>query len=421
MTAATATDPVRTRRQRGPRLTIRARLTLTYAVMITSIGAVMLGIVYIFMRYIPTYQISALAPLDNAATEPVPTVTPTGIRTDSYTATASTLQIRSEADVLNTLLAVSIVVLVVLAAAGAVIGWIVAGRVLRPLQAINAAAQLAGTGTFDHRVGSTGPHDEVRELSDTFDEMLGKLDRAFQANRRFAANASHELRTPLAATQTVLEVALSDPALDLRALREAAERVYETNRRNIEAVDSLLSLAEIGSGAVRPEPTDLAVIVREGLDDAAASAGARRLEVRRELGAAPLLGDPALLHRAVANLLTNAVVHNRDGGSIGIATSLAPDGSVEVRVENTGPELDPALVGSLVEPFVRGSGRVQSPSAPRGHGLGLAIVQGVAEAHGGTLELIARAGGGLLATLRLPSAPAVEEVSGRRASLPAAV
>lgn len=407
---------------RRPRLTIRARLTLTYAALVASIGAVMLGIVYIFMRYIPTYQIGAMATVEAGSAlqaTALPTAGPTaGPTTDSYSVPASTLEIRTEADVLNTLLVVSAVVLVVLAAAGAVVGWIVAGRVLRPLQAINAAAQLAGTGSFDHRIGFTGPHDEVRELSDTFDDMLAKLDRAFQANRRFAANASHELRTPLAATQTVLEVALSDPELELSALRAAAERVYATNRRNIEAVDSLLSLAEVGSGSVRPEAADLADLTRDALDDADGVAAARGLRVRRALHPAPLRCDITLVQRAVGNLVVNAMLHNDDGGEVEVATSHAPDGTVELRIENSGPVLGAGLVDALTEPFVRGAGRVQSPSAPRGHGLGLAIVQSVATAHGGELLLAARPAGGLVVTLRLPPAP-VAVVSDPRASVPA--
>ncbi|MFK3669069.1 ATP-binding protein [Leifsonia aquatica] len=403
-----------------PRMTIRARLTLTYAVMITSIGAVMLGIVYVFMRYIPTYQITAMGAAQANSLTQAPSSSDSSYPSDTVTVAPSSISIKSEADVLNTLLIVSLVVLVVLAAAGAVIGWVVAGRVLRPLQAINAAAQLAGTGSFDHRVGSTGPHDEVRELSDTFDDMLGKLDRAFQANRRFAANASHELRTPLAATQTVLEVALSDPELDPHALRAAAERVYETNRRNIESVDALLSLAEIGAGTVRPVPADLADVARDALDEVDGIAASRGLRVRRELRPTPLVGDVALVQRAVANLVANAVLHNRDGGTIVVSTSSARDGAAELRIENSGPELSPALVDSLTEPFVRGAGRVQSPNTPRGHGLGLAIVRSVAEAHGGEIVLSPRRGGGLIATLRFPAtAPTTPALSARRASVPA--
>ncbi|MFJ3394881.1 HAMP domain-containing sensor histidine kinase [Leifsonia aquatica] len=415
----TSTGPA-VRALRRPRMTIRARLTLTYAVMITSIGAVMLGIVYVFMRYIPTYQITAMGAAQADSLTQAPSSSDSSYPSDTVTVAPSSISIKSEADVLNTLLIVSLVVLVVLAAAGAVIGWVVAGRVLRPLQAINAAAQLAGTGSFDHRVGSTGPHDEVRELSDTFDDMLGKLDRAFQANRRFAANASHELRTPLAATQTVLEVALSDPELDPHALRAAAERVYETNRRNIESVDALLSLAEIGAGTVRPVPADLADVARDALDEVDGIAASRGLRVRRELRPTPLVGDVALVQRAVANLVANAVLHNRDGGTIVVSTSSARDGAAELRIENSGPELSPALVDSLTEPFVRGAGRVQSPNTPRGHGLGLAIVRSVAEAHGGEIVLSPRRGGGLIATLRFPAtAPTTPALSARRASVPA--
>jgi two-component system sensor histidine kinase VanS len=387
-----------------PKMTIRARLTLTYAVMITTIGAVMLAIVYVFMRYIPTYQILG-APASRASSDQAPIPDPTA-SPDGVAKAVTTLAIRSEADVLNTLLVISIVVLVVLAAAGAVAGWIVAGRVLRPLQAINKAAQLAGTGSFDHRVGFTGPHDEVRELSDTFDDMLAKLDRSFQANHRFAANASHELRTPLATTQTMLEVALSDPAADVESLRLTAERVQETNRRNIEAVDSLLSLAEIGSGALHPVPGDLAEIVREALVEVADEAAERGIEIQDDLGPAPLTCDASLVRRAASNLLFNAVRHSDAGGWVEVVTTIDPDGTRALTITNSGEQLDPALVPALTEPFVRGAGRISSPSTRRGHGLGLTIVQSVADAHKGALDLEAREGGGLSVTLTLPAGSA---------------
>jgi two-component system sensor histidine kinase VanS len=380
-----------------PRMTIRARLTITYALMITTIGAVMLGIVYVFMRYIPSYQI--LAGPTSSSTSPIPTPT----AGQGFAKAATTIAIRSEADVLNTLLIISVIVLVVLAAAGAIVGWIVAGRVLRPLRAINAAAQLAGSGSFDHRVGFTGPHDEVRELSDTFDEMLGKLDRSFQANRRFAANASHELRTPLATTQTVLEVALSDPTMDLSALRVTAERVYETNRRNIEAIDSLLSLAEIGSGTLRPAAGDLRQIVRETLVDVADEASALGIEIEEDLQPAPAVFDTSLIRRAVSNLLLNAIRHNDVGGTVVVSTRADTDGGVVLTVTNSGAPIDPAQLSSLTEPFVRGSGRVASQSTNAGHGLGLTIVQSAVDSHHGRLYLAARQDGGLYVKVSLPA------------------
>ncbi|WP_317452927.1 HAMP domain-containing sensor histidine kinase [Streptomyces sp. CBMA29] len=398
-----------------PRMTMRARLTLTYATLLTATGALMLGTVYVFMRYVPTYAILP-SKLEDGTSLPGVKATPSPVSpTSRDTDTASALHLSSASDILNTLLIVSAVVLVVLAVIGAVIGWVVAGRVLRPLAAINSAAKLAATGALDHRIGMRGPGDEVHDLADTFDDMLEKLDSSFQAHRRFAANASHELRTPLAANQTMLEVALADREPDPEAgypeLRKVAERVYRTNRRNIETVDSLLTLAEIGARGVRRDNLDLARIAADALRDLHDELDASG--VRAELGLRPAaaVGDPVLLHRAVANLLQNAVRHNAAGGSLQVRTGPAPDGGAEVRVANTGPVVPEGTVASLTEPFVRGTGRT---GGQRHHGLGLAIVAAVAEVHDAALDIAANPGGGLTVTFALPARDVVRRDVVRR-------
>ena len=378
-------------------MTIRARLTLTYATLLTASGAVMLGTIYVFMRYVPTYAIlpadtleasyPSSPPLNAAPATPLPT----GV--DSTAA----LELTSASDILNTLLIISILALVVLAVIGAVLGWVIAGRVLRPLTEINSAAKLAATGALDHRIGMRGPGDEVHDLADTFDDMLEKLDGAFQSHRRFAANASHELRTPLATNQTMLEVALADPDLDTESLRRVAERVYQTNRRNIETVDSLLTLAEIGARGTRNEKIDLARIAADVLQDLREEIASSGVRVETDLEPAEALGDPVLLHRAVANLVQNALRHNIEDGTLRLTTGHRSSGA-QVQVANTGPVVTTSTVASLTEPFVRGTGRT---GGHRHHGLGLAIVASVAEVHSAGLAIVANPQGGLTVTFTL--------------------
>jgi len=382
-----------------PRMTIRARLTLTYVTLLTVAGAIMLALVYVFMRFVPTYAISSVT--TNGTTTgmlPSPSTTPHGNLTAQLAKPTSgffSIRLSNETDILNTLLLVSIAVLVILAIAGAVIGWIVAGRILRPLKAINHAAQIAATGSLDHRVGLTGPHDEVRDLSDTFDDMLTQLDRSFQASQRFAANASHELRTPLATTQTMLDVALTDPELDLEELRSVAHRIYETNRRNMQTVDALLDLSEIGRGTPRREPIELDQITAAAIKDMAAETDRRGIVVSAELEPASSVGDPILIRQAVRNVVHNAMIHNIDGGHVLVRTEHSVNG-IQLVVVNSGPVVSEDVIDSLTEPFVRAAGRI---GGPRGHGLGLAITASVVAAEHGRLDIQTNDAGGLRVTL----------------------
>jgi two-component system, OmpR family, sensor histidine kinase VanS len=404
-----------------PGMTIRARLTLTYVLLLTGAGAIMLALVYFFMRFVPTYAISSTSTLSVTGTgtgasapTPAPTADPHSTTSQLARPTSGLLSFKltSENDILNTLLLVSIAVLIVLALSGAIIGWIVAGRVLRPLKVINRAAQLAATGSLDHRVGLSGPRDEVRDLSDTFDDMLSQLDRSFQASQRFAANASHELRTPIATTQTMLEVALSDPELDLTALREVAERVYDTNRRNMQTVEALLQLAEIGHGSATREVVELDRIVADAVKAVSEDTGQQGVTVDAELAPVSTLGDPVLVRQAVTNLVRNAAVHNVDGGTVHVTTRQAAGGA-ELVVVNTGPVVPEHIIESLTEPFVRAAGRIATAGTSSGNGLGLAIATSVAEAEHGTLDLQQNDGGGLRVTLWLPGILERESVAQR--------
>lgn len=385
------------------RITFRTRLTLAFTGLVALAGVVIVVFVTVFMRFVPTYLQPGtvdFTAVETATSRVVPAPSPAASGIDSM-AQSTGLTLRSPTDILNTSFVVSIVVLVILIGAGALIAWLLAGRMLRPLQAVNAAAQRAGRGSLDHRIGLTGPRDEVRDLADTFDDMLGRLDRSFSASQRFAANASHELQTPLATTQTMLEVALADPDASADELRTIAERVLETNRRSVETVTALLELAELEEHAIDAHPTDLVALARSALRDEATAIASRDLQVHDDLPAAALVdGESVLLRQAASNLIRNAVRHNVDGGSVRL-TARARATETALVVENTGPTLDASAVASLAEPFVRAAGRIARGD---GHGLGLAIVDSVMRAHGGELRLRARDGGGLIAELVFPRA-----------------
>jgi signal transduction histidine kinase len=279
-----------------------------------------------------------------------------------------------------------------LLAAGA--GWIVAGRVLRPVHRITAAARNASEDHLAARVALTGPRDELRELADTFDAMLERLQTAFEDQRRFIANAGHELRTPLTVMRTAVDVVLAKPeptraeligmGCDVRAAVDHAQALIE----------ALLTLARSDRGQFAREPVDLATVAEDAID--AAAPGAARLHT--SLAPAPTTGDPILLERLAANLVDNAVRYNVPGGGVWVNTATV-DGRVQLIVDNTGPVVAPAAVGKLFEPFRR----LRDRTGDGGFGLGLAIVASIAVAHGGDAVALARPGGGLSVTVSLPT------------------
>ncbi|MEV6925660.1 HAMP domain-containing sensor histidine kinase [Dactylosporangium sp. NPDC051485] len=386
------------------RFTLRARLAVTYAALLTATGALMLGVVYAFMRYVPDYSLTPAAsvgPLNDLPTAAPGASPPASATPTNLNSVFPLPEVNNASDVFTLLLTVSIGAFVVLALIGALVGWIVAGRMLRPLQAINRVAKRAAAGDLTQRVGGDGPHDELRDLSATLDDMLAWLERSVGEHQRFAANASHELRTPIATTQTLLDVALADPDVDLPTLRRTAERIREINQRNRETIESLLTLADADGGQLRHERVRLDALVHDALRVEAPAADALGLTVGAELVPATIAGDPALLRHAVANLVQNAVRHNVRDGRVRITVDHT---STDVRlvVENTGAALSEALVATLTEPFVRGHGRVAGPG--RGHGLGLALARSVSEAHHARLVLHPRDEGGLIAEVRFPVA-----------------
>jgi two-component system sensor histidine kinase VanS len=277
-------------------------------------------------------------------------------------------------------------------------GWLLAGRMLAPLTRITDAARLAATGSLAHRIRLEGRGDELRELADAFDAMLARLEAQVAEQQRFAANASHELRTPLAVTQTLLDVAREDPNRDAG---ELVERLHFVNTRAIDLTEALLLLSRADQRAFAREHVDLSLIAEEATETLLPLAEQRGLTIETTGDTAPTSGSHALLLQLATNLVHNAIVHNlRDQGTVWVTTSVHPERAV-LTVENTGEQLTPRLVSTLAEPFQRGSKRIHTDHA--GVGLGLALVKSITLAHDGALTLTPRAAGGLCVTVQLPA------------------
>ena len=379
--------PGREERFRRPRrLSIRVRLTLTYAGLVTAAGAVLIALVYFYTRYV-TLSIEIGGPVGDTAAVPASQASEvTQVDTNLF-------------DLLSSIMRSAVGALALLVVLSGTVGWILAGRMLQPLSSMNEAAKRAASGDLSQRLALSGPRDEIHDLADTFDNMLASLERSFSVHRRFAANASHELRTPLATTQTMIDVALSDPQASAEDLRTVLTRVLETNRANRETIDALLDLADAQSGKLARENVDMEATVRDALGVIAPEVAERDLHVSSHLRAIQVPGDPVLLRQSVSNLLRNAARYNVDGGRITVDMARLDDG-VRLTICNDGPAVPADKLDSLREPFVRGEGRGRTRGS--GHGLGLAIVTAVATAHGGELHLSANPTGGLTAVLELP-------------------
>lgn len=290
--------------------------------------------------------------------------------------------------------------LALLVVVGLVGGWLLAGRMLQPLDRITDAARRAGEGSLDHRIALPGRGDELTDLADAFDAMLGRVQLTLDEERRFAANASHELRTPHAVIRTMVEVAQADP--DGRDVDVLLQRIAATNDRAIATTEALLALARAGRGGpLETEPLDLAQIVAEILAEESADASASGIRIDTALTPAPLTGHRTLVAQLVGNLYRNAVVHNEPGGRIYVGTETAGRAAV-LTVANSGPRIDPGIAATLTEPFVRAAGRTRRGTGPHGAGLGLTIVASIVRVHRGTLEVTARPEGGLQVRVALP-------------------
>jgi signal transduction histidine kinase len=279
-----------------------------------------------------------------------------------------------------------------------VVGWLAAGRILAPIKRITGTARRVSDEHLDERIAVAGPVDELRELGETLNSMLDRLEESFDSQRRFVANASHELRSPLTVIRSEAEVALANPEPDLQELRAMAESVVDASRRTEALLASLLILARSQRGLLHQSRVDLAEVAAAAAAPAEADARAEGVRLALELEGAPVTGDRALLERLVSNLVENGIRYNRPGGHVRVCTGVR-GGRAELRVENSGPPVDADSAGRLAEPFER----LERGADRRGAGLGLSIVKAVGEAHGGSLSIAPRPGGGLVVIVELPT------------------
>jgi signal transduction histidine kinase len=390
------------------RSTIRVRLTLLYAGAFFLAGAVLVAVMYLVLGQALDRQVTARVGI----TEHLPELSATepGAQQAAHEAQEelrAQFQ-RDRDDTLNTMLVASLIALggVGVIAGGA--GWLLAGRALHPLQRITATARRVADRSLHERIALDGPQDEIKDLADTFDAMLERLDRSFDSQRRFVANASHELRTPLTINRSLIEVALDDPQAN-ESLRQLGGTLLAVNQRHERLIDGLLTLASSEEGITDPTPVDLADIAAHIARESRGIAHAAGVDIRTDLRPAPVTGDPVLLERLTQNLLDNAIRYNQpEHGEITVTTDTV-DGNARLTVDNTGPPLPPYEVPSLFEPFRRLAATERladstHASNSRGAGLGLSIVRSVANAHGGDIHASPREDGGLTVQVRLPAA-----------------
>lgn len=352
------------------RWTIRLRLTLLYGALFFATGAVLLAVTYVLAAQSWPWAFPRPARLPGPLDLSIPL--PGKLA-------------EQRAEDLDRLLASSAVALGLMTVLSVGLGWFTAGRALRPLRTLASTAQAITANDLTRRFKAGGPTDEIRVLADTFDDLLGRLERAFEAERRFVANASHELRTPLTFERSLLEVALADPEASAGDLRSACERVLASNQQQAQLIDALLTLARSRRAIGSPTGLDLRDIAEPLLDKADG------LRIESDLNPAGISGNPALVERLFANLVDNAVRHNLPGGSVAVWTGVR-DGRAGLRVRNTGPVVPAGEVSRLFEPFQRLAGRTAGKD---GHGVGLSIVAAVAEAHGAEVDAEPVPGGGL--------------------------
>jgi signal transduction histidine kinase len=364
----------------GLRQPVRVRLTALYAFALIVSGAILLlitiGLVAGFRR-----SSSAAAPGQGI---------PPGLHVGSSSTGIG----------LHTVAIMAAIALAIVAAASIWLAWALAGRVLRPLSSITASVREMSAANLDQRLAYEGPSDELKELADTFDALLDRLEAAFRSQRRFIANASHELRTPLARLKALVQVAIADPEADADSLRTAHQRVLVSEQQLEQLIDALLTLAAGEQAPAGREPVDLDQIARLALEAHRHEIAQHGLRLNDVLGAARVTGDPRLVDRLVENLIDNAVRHNERGGWIDVSTSTTDDDRALISVANGGPRIGAEEAERLSQPFQRGDERTRHG---RGHGLGLSIVHAIATAHGATVTTTTRSEGGLSVEVRFPS------------------
>jgi two-component system sensor histidine kinase VanS len=358
-------------------LSVRLKLTLSYAGFLVLAGALLLALWVVLMRYFPHAAV----------------VRDTRAGIGGAFAPGRSITQRDFG-------LVAVAVLAFLLVFGLLGGWLLAGRMLAPLTRITDATRMAANGSLSHRIALDGPEDEFRELADTFDAMLARLEAHVAEQQRFAANASHELRTPLAISQTLLDVARNDPTHDRG---ELVNRLHAVNARAIDLTEALLVLSRADQRSFTRVPVDLSLLVDEAVETVLPLAEKRGVTIDTSGDITPAVGSQALLLQLTTNLVHNAVVHNLPRqGTVWVTTDVRP-GTAVLTVENSGERISPQWVSTLTEPFRRGTERIRNDH--EGVGLGLAIVKRITEVHDGTLTIIPRPEGGLRITVQLPAAP----------------
>jgi signal transduction histidine kinase len=411
-------------RLRHPRTTVRWRLTLLYGGLFLVCGAILLAVTYTLVDHatISNGPFRSIG-ISGGAIRPAPNATFERVRPNASRRPGSAsippplekllkspsgqrviLNVRSVQRIsdLHQLVIESSIALAIMAIISGALGWVVAGRVLAPLRTMTTATQQMSEANLHERLAMTGPPDELRQLADTIDGLLGRLEGAFDAQRRFVANASHELRTPLTTVRALLEMVLSDPRATVRTFRGTCQQVLEESEQQEQLIDALLALAQGQRGIDARERMDLAAIAGEVVGAHDGEAADRGVRIDASLEPAPVAGDRRLIERLVSNLVDNALRYNRPGGRACVAVR-GGAGEVELTVANTGPVVPPEEIDRLLQPFQRLGGDRVGYGA--GLGLGLSIVAAVANAHDAALDVRPGAGGGLDISVRFARGP----------------
>jgi signal transduction histidine kinase len=378
-------------RLRSP--TVRLRLTLLYGGLFLVSGVVLLAVTYFLFRRASGVDLIIPTGPSHSPSEVSPHVR--RLAEEAYRSS-----VERNTDALHQGLLRSAIVLAAMAVVSIALGWLVAGRVLRPLRTITETTRQISERNLNARLALPGPRDELKDLADTVDALLGRLETAFGAQQRFVANAAHELRTPLTVWRALLEETLSDPGATLDSFRATSRRLLALGEEQERLLESLLTLASSERGLARREPFDLAAVAEAVLREPTAGADRLGARIDTELEPAPTVGDPGLAERLVGNLLENAVAYNVPGGRVWVKTGTGPEAPF-LAVTNDGPLVPPGEVDRLFEPFRR-LGTDRTSSGGEHHGLGLSIVRAVATAHGATLLAEARPEGGLTVEVVFP-------------------
>jgi signal transduction histidine kinase len=398
-------------RLRHPKTTVRWRLTLLYGGLFLVSGAALLAITYTLVEHADVANRRAHVILDRPGSQfttvpansrgpiDLPPPVKQALRSSAGRAVVSFVGSGQRVADLHQLVIESATALAIMAIISTLLGWLVAGRVLRPLRTMTATAQQISAASLHQRLAMPGPRDELRELAETIDGLLERLEGAFDAQRRFVANASHELRTPLSAARALLELVISDPNATVTTFRTTCRQVLEESEQQEQLIDALLALAQGQRGIAARESFDLAAVVDQLLRIYGPEAAARALDLNTSLEIAPMSGDRRLIERLVSNLLENALRHNVAGGGVNVAVGIR-SGWATLSVTNTGPPVPEEEIERLLQPFQRlAADRVGQRD---GLGLGLSIVAAIAQAHSAQLEVTADPGGGLAVQARFP-------------------